>query len=222
MQELDTKCPHFYTALRWHCTTRARGHTNRLSCQPIQGLISSAKCPMRHSPQQLSLPCVLRRATNNKSDFNFLIIDEISMVPATTFHHVIWTVQDIKPRPVVLLSGDATQQQTISRKTVQVPSVLQDPTFSQIHYTYNLTLQTSQWEIRVYTVECPMKYKLIWMICSSRTVIFTSVERATVAATLYARELSMRRKVVEHLLLIELGPGTLLLLPLGKVSQGNV
>ena len=60
------------------------------------------------------------------------------------------------------------------------------------------------------------------MICSSRTVIFTSVERATVAATLYARELSMRRKVVEHLLLIELGPGTLLLLPLGKVSQGNV
>ena len=53
-------------------------------------------------------------------------------------------------------------------------------------------------------------------------MIFTSVARATVAATLYVRELSMRRKVVEHLLLIVLGPGTLLLLPLGKASQINV
>ena len=32
----------------------------------------------------------------------------------------------------------------------------------------------------------------------------------------------IKHKVVEHLLLIVLGPGTLLLLPLGKVSQRNV
>ena len=67
-----------------------------------------------------------------------------------------------------------------------------------------------------------MNYQLISTIFSLGTVIFTSVAHATVEATLYARGLSMRLKVVEHLLLIVLEPGTLRLLPLGKTGQRNV
>lgn len=61
--------------------------------------------------------------------YDFLVIDELSMVPTQIFEHIMKTLQQLHIRPVVLLCGDQQQQQpfkTVAGNTRPTQGVLQD------------------------------------------------------------------------------------------------
>ena len=61
--------------------------------------------------------------------YDFLVIDELSMVPTQIFDHIMKTLQQLHIRPVVLLCGDQQQQQpfkTVADTTRPTQGVLQD------------------------------------------------------------------------------------------------
>ena len=76
--------------------------------------------------------------------YDLLLIDEVSMIPKKIFQHILRTLQDLPTRPVVLLSGDAQQQQPITEsnsRTVETQSILHDKQFYKMVYTYKLVTQ---------------------------------------------------------------------------------
>ena len=77
-------------------------------------------------------------------EYDLLLIDEVSMILKKIFQHILRTLQDLPTRPVVLLSGDAQQQQPITesnRRTVETQSILHDKQFYKMVYTYKLVTQ---------------------------------------------------------------------------------
>ena len=80
----------------------------------------------------------------NIATYDCLIIDEISMVRKQIFDHIIYTLQQIPIRPVVILAGDELQQQpieTVDGKVMQVESILTDKAFLSIVEKFKLTHQ---------------------------------------------------------------------------------
>ena len=64
--------------------------------------------------------------------FDFLVVDEISMIPKPIFHHIMKTITQLPVRPIVFFSGDEAQQQpimTVNQKIVQVENIMSDPKF---------------------------------------------------------------------------------------------
>ena len=62
------------------------------------------------------------------ANYDFIVIDELSMVPFTLFDHILATLQELHIRPVVLLCGDKQQQQpiaTVDGKTRPTTGILQ-------------------------------------------------------------------------------------------------
>ena len=62
------------------------------------------------------------------ANYDFIVIDELSMVPSTLFDHILATLQELHIRPVVLLYGDQQQQQpiaTVDGKTRPKTGILQ-------------------------------------------------------------------------------------------------
>ena len=63
------------------------------------------------------------------ANYDFIVTDEFSMLPSTTFNHILTTLQQLHIRPVVLLCGDQQQQQmaaTVIGKTKPTAGVLQN------------------------------------------------------------------------------------------------
>ena len=61
------------------------------------------------------------------TNFDLVVVDELSMVPQNIFAHIVDTIRQLHVRPVLLLCGDPQQQQpfdTVSGKSVIVPNVL--------------------------------------------------------------------------------------------------
>ena len=62
----------------------------------------------------------------NLSNYDLILLDEMSMVPERIARHVIATISEITIRPVIVMAGDNQQQQpieTIHKQIVQVHSV---------------------------------------------------------------------------------------------------
>ena len=62
------------------------------------------------------------------ANYDFIVIDQLSMVPSTLFDHILATLQELHIRPVVLLYGDQQQQQpiaTVDGKTRPTTGILQ-------------------------------------------------------------------------------------------------
>lgn len=78
------------------------------------------------------------------SNYDVLIIDEISMVPNVIFQHILKTLNVLLFRPVLMICGDAGQQQPFSNnngKIMQISSPFDDRTFLNNTYHYKLTNQ---------------------------------------------------------------------------------
>ena len=63
----------------------------------------------------------------NLSNYDLILLDEMSMVPERIARHVIATISEITIRPVIVMAGDNQQQQpieTIDKQIMQVHSVL--------------------------------------------------------------------------------------------------
>lgn len=78
------------------------------------------------------------------SNFDVIIIDEISMIPDVIFEHILKTFSVLLFRPVIFLSGDAGQQQPFSRscgKIMQLKSAFDNSAFLNSSYNYRLTVQ---------------------------------------------------------------------------------
>ena len=63
----------------------------------------------------------------NLSQYDMIIIDEISMISKCNFNHILNTISRLIFRPVLVLGGDYAQQQPFEKLTgriVNVPSPL--------------------------------------------------------------------------------------------------
>ena len=80
----------------------------------------------------------------NLSNYDLILLDEMSMVPERIARHVIATISEITIRPVIVMAGDNQQQQpieTIDKQIVQVHSVLHKKDFYTLIYHHALTKQ---------------------------------------------------------------------------------
>ena len=76
------------------------------------------------------------------SNYDVIIIDELSMIPNVIFKHITKTLNVLLFRPVVLLGGDSGQQQPFCHhngKIMQINSALDD--ISLVHNTYHYHLR---------------------------------------------------------------------------------
>ena len=63
----------------------------------------------------------------NISNYDLLLLDEMSMIPKKIADHVLRTISEVTIWPVVVMAGDNQQQrpiETIDRKIVQVNSII--------------------------------------------------------------------------------------------------
>ena len=58
----------------------------------------------------------------NLSNYDLIVIDELSMVPIKIFDHIVATVSELPIRPVILLAGDDCQLQPIEKVDGQIKS----------------------------------------------------------------------------------------------------
>ena len=89
-------------------------------------------------------PFTLHSHTPSTTHFDVIIIDEISMIPAKIFRHILDTLQQLATRPVVLVCGDQYQQQpihTVAGKITNTDNIYSDRRFSSITTTHNLLVQ---------------------------------------------------------------------------------
>jgi hypothetical protein len=85
------------------------------------------------------------------SQFDLIIIDELSMIPESIFNHVLSTLNKLIFRPVLVLCGDDRQQQPFSSKGTKitnVPSPLCNLAFVQSTHRFHLTNQHRVWDKR--------------------------------------------------------------------------
>ena len=75
------------------------------------------------------------------SQYDIIIIDELSMIPDIIFHHILKTINVLLFRPVLMVAGDAGQQQPFSRengKIMLLASALDNSSFITDTYHYHL------------------------------------------------------------------------------------
>lgn len=76
--------------------------------------------------------------------YDLIIIDDVSMVSAQYFEHIISTLQQLPTRPIMVISGDKYQLPPListNNCTTSMTNVYQFPTFSNIANSFNLTQQ---------------------------------------------------------------------------------
>ena len=100
-----------------------------------------------HSAFLIPVDTTEQSLTNlNLSQYDIIIIDEISMISRCTFEHIPNTVSRLIFRPVLVLGGDYAQQQPFKKFTgriVDVPSPLQNQSFIASTYQYVLKRKQS-------------------------------------------------------------------------------
>ena len=92
--------------------------------------------------------------------YDIIIIDEVSMIPNIIFHHIPKTINVLLFRPVLMVAGDAGQQQPFSRQTgkiMQLTSTLNNSSF--IRNTYNYHLNTVNIELSTLSIVVSKKPK---------------------------------------------------------------
>ena len=108
-------------------------------------LPEEAKCETVHASFHYPVNSDIPPSINwQLSNFDVLIIDEISMIPDVIFQHILKTLNVLLFRPVVLFSGDAGQQQPFSRqsgKIFQLESPFDNNLFLNSSYNYRLLTQ---------------------------------------------------------------------------------
>lgn len=78
------------------------------------------------------------------SQYDLIVLDEISMVPLSIAQHIFQTIGQIAIRPILLVSGDEAQQQPFegpAGATCDVPSMFQHPRLIAFHVSFTLTNQ---------------------------------------------------------------------------------
>lgn len=78
------------------------------------------------------------------SQYDIVVIDEISMIPETIFKHILHTLNRLLYRPILVVSGDNGQQQPFEKKgnaTITVSSFLCDKQFISSTYCYHFNGQ---------------------------------------------------------------------------------
>lgn len=78
------------------------------------------------------------------ANYDILIIDELSMIANVIFEHMLKTLNVLLFRPVIMLCGDAGQQQPFSRanrKIMQLTSAFDNTSFINSTYCYSLKEQ---------------------------------------------------------------------------------
>ena len=78
------------------------------------------------------------------SQYDIIIIDELSMILDIIFHHILKTIHVLLCRPVLMVTGDAGQQQPFSQQTgtiMQLTSALDNSSFISNSYHYHLNSQ---------------------------------------------------------------------------------
>ena len=78
------------------------------------------------------------------SNYDVIIIDELSMIPNVIFKHIMKTFNLLLFRPVLLSGGDGSQQQPFCHhngKIMQIDSALDDNSLVQNTYHYQLMAQ---------------------------------------------------------------------------------
>ena len=78
------------------------------------------------------------------SNYDVIIIDEISMISDVIFQHILKTLNALLLRPILLLSGDAGQQQPFSHsngKIMQIESLFDNSAFINSVYNYRLLVE---------------------------------------------------------------------------------
>jgi ATP-dependent exoDNAse (exonuclease V) alpha subunit len=74
------------------------------------------------------------------SNYDIIIIDEISMIPDIIFNHILKTLSLLLFRPVVTIYGDAGEQQPFSRETgtiMQLNSLFDETNFIRTTYHFH-------------------------------------------------------------------------------------
>ena len=80
----------------------------------------------------------------NISNYDLVVLDEISMVPERIGRHVIETITEVTIQPVVVLAGDNQQLQPIEnlcKKVTEVKSMLSDKNLYGVVNHFNLATQ---------------------------------------------------------------------------------
>ena len=94
-----------------------------------------------HIPVDTDTPCTINWEL---SQFDIIIIDEISMISEDTFKHILYTWDRLVFRPVLVPPGDGGQQQPFAKVdgyTQTLSNPLNNPTFVSSTYHYVLTSQ---------------------------------------------------------------------------------
>ena len=108
-------------------------------------LPDEVRCDTVHAAFKYPVSTDLRPTINwELSNYDIIIIDEISMIPQMIFLHMLKTFNVLLFRPVVVLSGDEKQQQPFSRhfgKIMQLPSPFDDKQLLANSYKYILKTQ---------------------------------------------------------------------------------
>lgn len=96
---------------------------------------SSFLIPIDDSPTQVNWAL---------TNYHIIIIDEVSMVTARYFEHIMSTLRQLPTRPILVICGDKQQLPpltNINNRTTTTTSVYQVPEFSKISITFTLTRQ---------------------------------------------------------------------------------
>ena len=105
-------------------------------------LPDEVECETVHAAFCFPVESDITRTINwNLSNYDLIIIDELSMIPDTIFQHVMKTLNVLLFRPVVMLCGDVGQQQPFSRqmsKIMQIKSAFNNTCFINNTYHYHL------------------------------------------------------------------------------------
>ena len=102
-------------------------------------------CDTVHSSFSIPvLPTEPRKVNWSLSRFDLIVIDELSMISETIFEHILSTLSKLLFHPVLLLSGDAAQQQPFVREATRIIPVsnpLNNREFVSSTYHFHLTEQ---------------------------------------------------------------------------------
>ena len=108
-------------------------------------LHTEVDCETVHSAFHIPVDLNQQASTNwHLSEYDIVIIDEISMISEKNFQHILHTISRLIFRPVLVVCGDYAQQQPfekLAHRTVNVSSPLNDKSFVSSTYCYFLNGQ---------------------------------------------------------------------------------
>ena len=121
--------------------------TNRIPCFII--LYKALFYPdidtnMIHSSFYIALDGSMPEINWSLAMYDFIIIDEVSMITDAIFDHMMSTIQQLPCRPILLISGDKFQLPpitTVNNRTTSGRSIYEVDLLARISRSFNLTRQ---------------------------------------------------------------------------------